>query len=98
MNWLHELWFSYFWPSLQGNGPEALVQTIVYGAIAVAIWPPAREAIKRFTQRHANELKAHVVAEQSHLHAKLDHIILNSKSIPNKVPGIPDHHQPKGAA
>lgn len=32
MTWLHTLWFNYFWPSLQGNGPEALMQTVVYGA------------------------------------------------------------------
>jgi hypothetical protein len=76
------MWFGYFWPSLQGNGPEALVQTVVYGAVAVVVWPPARKAIERFAKRHADDLKAHVEAEQGKLHAKLDHIISESPDIP----------------
>ena len=83
MNWLHELWFGYFWPSLQGNGPEALVQTVVYGAIALILIPPIRRAIERFAKRHVDSIKAHAEnlhaetrahAEDLHktLHARLD--------------------------
>jgi len=42
MHWLHHLWFGYFVPSLWGNGPEALVQTVVYAALAVIFIPPVR--------------------------------------------------------
>lgn len=76
MHELNYLWVGYFWASLKGNGPEALVQTIVYGAIAVAIWPPARRAIERFTKRHAEEL-----------HAKLDH---NAKLMAHIIKHHPD--------
>ena len=43
MHVLYVLWYGYAWPSLKGNGPEALIQTIVYGALAVAIYPPLRK-------------------------------------------------------
>jgi hypothetical protein len=46
-HWLPSLWFGYTWPSLKGNGPEALVQTIVYGAVAIILIPPVRKFIKR---------------------------------------------------
>ena len=94
VNWLHELWFGYFWPSLQGNGPEALVQTVVYGAIALVFIPPVR----RFVARHVEAIKAHVTAEHAHLHAKLDHVILHTKAIPNEIPGLPPDKQPKPSA
>ena len=90
---MSNLWFGYFWPSLQGNGPEALVQTVVYGAIALIFVPP----IRKFIQRHVESIKQHIEQENAHIHAKLNHVILNSKSIPNEVPGLPDKHQPKGA-
>ena len=67
MNWLYTLYFGYLWPSLKGNGPEALAQTIIYGLAAVALYPPLRKAAKR---------------EAEHLHAKLDHVIKHSKDIP----------------
>ena len=79
---MSNLWFNYFWSSLKGNGPEALVQTVVYGAIAVAIWPPARKAIDRFAKRHADDLKAHVAAENAAIHEKLDHVIKHHPDIP----------------
>ena len=28
---IHELWFTYFWPSLQGNGPEDLISYLIIG-------------------------------------------------------------------
>ena len=64
-----------FWPSLNGNGPEALAQTLVYGLIAVALIPPIRRAIERFTKRHVDSIKAHVTAEHQLVHDKLDHVI-----------------------
>lgn len=55
---MYTLWFGYFWPSLKGNGPEALVQTVVYAAAAVLLIP----RVRRFLTRH-------IVTP---LHAKLD--------------------------
>jgi hypothetical protein len=79
-HWLYSLYFGYVWPSLKGNGPEALVQTVLYAAIAYLFYPPFRAWIR-----------GHVSA----LHAKLNHIILFHPDIPNEVPGLPDEHQPK---
>jgi hypothetical protein len=67
VHWLSDLWFSYFWPSLQGNGPEAIVQTLVYGIIAAIFIPPVRRWIK-----HENDL----------VHDKLNHLIHHTKGIP----------------
>jgi hypothetical protein len=101
-HWLPNLWFNYAWPSDKGNGPEALQQTIIYAAIAVLLIPPIRKAIERFAKRHVESIKNHIVAENKAIHEKLDrheklqhHIILNSRSIPNEVPGIAAKHQPK---
>lgn len=30
-----------------------------------------------------------------HLHAKLDHLIIHTEGVPNEVPGVPAHRQPK---
>jgi len=67
MNWLYTLWYGYFWPSLKGNGPEALIQTLVYGAIAYFLVP----AVKSWVDNHMSEL-----------HKKVDHIIRHSPDIP----------------
>ena len=67
MHWLYGLWFNYFWPSLKGNGPEALVQTAVYGTIAVIFIPPVRKWARR---------------EAEKLHGKLDHVIKHHPDIP----------------
>ncbi len=67
MSWLYTLWYAYAWPSLKGNGPEALVQTVVYAAIAMAVYPPLRR-----WSRH----------ELEHMHAKMDHIIKWHPDIP----------------
>ena len=66
------LWFGYAWPSLKGNGPEALIQTVAYAAVAVAVYPPLRHWASR---------------ETAHLHAKMDHIILHHPDIPPFHPG-----------
>ena len=67
MNWLYVLWYGYFWPSLKGNGPEALVQTVVYGLLAYLFLPP---------------VKAYIDAHVDSIHAKLNHVIKHSKDIP----------------
>jgi hypothetical protein len=86
VNWLTSLWDNTFWPSLNGNGPEALAQTLVYGLIAIALIPPIRRAIERFTKRHVDSIKAHVTAEHKLVHDKLDHVIKHSKDIPDYKP------------
>jgi hypothetical protein len=82
-DWASNLWFGYTWPSLKGNGPEALVQTIVYAGVAVILIPPVRKAIEKFAKRHVNAIKAHVSAEHDALHEKIDHIIKHTAAIPN---------------
>jgi len=62
-----EWWFVWIYPSLRGNGPEAVVQTVLYAMIAVAVYPPLRHWGER-------ELK--------HVHAKLDHFAKHSPDIP----------------
>jgi hypothetical protein len=81
-DWASNLWFGYTWPSLKGNGPEALVQTIVYGAIAVVLIPPVRKAIEKFAKRHVDSIKAHVSAEHDALHDKVDHLIKHTHGVP----------------
>lgn len=68
MHWLQTLWFGYAWPSLKGNGPEALIQTVVYGALAVIFVPVVRRFVK---------------TEMRKVHAKLDHVIRYHPDIPD---------------
>lgn len=74
-HWLYVMWFSYFWPSLKGNGPEAIVQTVLYGAIAYFLVPPVREYINE----HMRKLHEKV----DHSHALMQHIIKNHPDIPD---------------
>jgi len=67
MGWLHELWFGYFWPSLQGNGPEDILSYLVIGGGVTLI---GQKLLKEWRAHHA------------HLHAKLDHIIEHHPDIP----------------
>lgn len=57
MQW-HHVWYGYFVPSLWGNGPEAIFQTVLYGLIALAVVPPFRH----WFERHIKSI-----------HEKLDH-------------------------
>lgn len=75
---LYILWFGYFKPSLYGNGPEALVQTAAYAAIALAIYPPIRKWVEH--EAHSGEQL---------LHDKLDHIIHHHPDIPDFKPKTP---------
>ena len=45
------LWYGYNWPSLKGNGPEAIDQTIVYAAIGLMLYPPLRKWSRRELKR-----------------------------------------------
>lgn len=67
MGWLHTLWFGYFWPSCQGNGPEAILEIAILAALGRLFWP----LIKRELHK-GDEL----------LHQKLDHIIRHHPGIP----------------
>ena len=78
MHTLWYLWIAYFWPSLKGNGPEALVQTLVYAAIAIVLYPPLRDWITH--EAHSGEKL---------LHDKLDHIIKHHPDVPPFVPPAP---------
>jgi hypothetical protein len=78
MHWLWVLYFDYLWPSLKSNGPEAAAQTIVYGAIAFAVYPPLRRWSKRELEK--------VHAKLDEAHEKIDHVILHSTDIPPFVP------------
>jgi hypothetical protein len=73
-HWLWSLWFGYVYPSLKGNGPEAICQTIVYGIIALIVVPPFRRFIKH---------------EAEKLHSKLDHSIRIGEHIVKHHPDIP---------
>lgn len=75
---LHTLWFGYFVPSFWGNGPEAIAQTVLYGAIALLFVPPFR----RWMQRHVDSIKEHLSGGDKELHEKLDHIIFHHPDIP----------------
>ena len=80
MHTLYVLWFGYFKPSLYGNGPEALIQTVAYAAVAVAVYPPLR----KWATKEERAMRAE-------LHSKVDHIIKNHPDIPDYVsPGHTD--------
>ena len=79
MGWLHHLWFGYFVPSLWGNGPEAIVQTVVYGLAAVLFIPPVRkffkrhfEAAKELAERHHEEHLALIAKHHKEAMRKAD--------------------------
>jgi len=77
VNWVNYVWIDYFWASLKGNGPEALVQTVVYGAVAALFIP----AVRRFEKR--------LHAKLDLVHAKLDHVIEHHPDIPPFDPSAP---------
>ena len=82
---MHEivyLWIEYFWSSLKGNGPEALVQTAAYGVIAAVLVP----AVRHFLHREFDKVKTHVSGENALIHAKMDHIIKHHPDIPDFNP------------
>lgn len=72
MHLLWYVWINYFWASLKGNGPEALIQTIVYAAIAMAVYPPLRKWAAGETHKLHDKLDAHhtELLEQAERHHK----------------------------
>ena len=76
-HWLYTAWFGYTWPSLKGNGPEALVQTVVYALLAYLFIPPFR----RWVNAHFKAQKK----SSDDVHLKLDHIIKHHPDIPKFV-------------
>jgi hypothetical protein len=98
---------TWVWPAggsggIWGDVVGSFLWVIFAGIVTIVVYPPIREAVKRWMAGHTAEVKAHISSEQRKIHQKLDrheklqhHIILNSRSIPNEVPGIADEHQPK---
>ena len=84
------LWFTYVWPSLKGNGPEDLLATILVAVIASVLWPPTRRRIEAFAARHVKSIKQHVTDEHQAVRDRLDHIIEHHPDIPDFVPK--EHH------
>ena len=80
------IWTGYFWPSIQGNGPEALVQTIVYGTIAIILVPP----IRRWFKAEYERIHAKIDFGHKELHKKLDHNADVLHHIVKHTRGIPD--------
>lgn len=74
LNELHHLWFTYGWPSLQGNGPEDGMRTLAAVVLASVFYPPFHRFIRREWER---------------MHAKLDHIIEHHPNIPPFPKGRP---------
>ena len=70
MNWLHGLWFGYFWPSDKGNGPEALTQTVVYAAVGIYFIPKVRAWVNGHMAAIHKKLDTH---HQEHLELVKQH-------------------------
>lgn len=88
MTWAHTLWFGYTWPSLKGNGPEAIIQTVAYAVIAVAVWPVARRFARREMAKVHERVDAHrdeLLAELAETRRALHHLIKHSA-----MPDLPD--------
>lgn len=56
MHWLYHYWFTYEWPSLQGNGPEDVTSSLTKIALAMALIPVIRKFIKREVAKAHAEL------------------------------------------
>ena len=54
---LYVFWYGYTYPSLKGNGPEALFQTVLYGAIAIAFIPLIRKFLRSELAKANGEVK-----------------------------------------
>jgi hypothetical protein len=82
MNWLHHFWFTYEWPSDQGNGPEAVSEMLLVAFFGTLLIP----RVRRWWKRHIEDLKNHISGENKDLHEKLDHIIKHHPDIPPMPP------------
>ena len=63
-NWFHHLWFVWFLPSLQGNGPEDLLALILVGGLLT--W------LGRLCVREWRAHKAKMAEEHQKIHERLD--------------------------
>jgi hypothetical protein len=81
MSWLSHQWFTYWWSSDKGNGPEAITEMVGVAFFGSLLIP----RVRRWWKRHIEDLKAHAVGENKLLHEKLDHIIKNHPDIPTFV-------------
>lgn len=80
-NWAHHIWFTYFWPSLMGNGPEDVFRTTVALILAYIFIPRVRAFFQRGWGHLHDKLDG---LHQSHneIHEKLDHVIRHHPDIP----------------
>jgi hypothetical protein len=60
VHWLWYQWFTYWWPSDKGNGPENIQWTALALVATAVLYPPIKHAIKR---------------EFEKIHHKLDHAL-----------------------
>jgi hypothetical protein len=85
--WSWPRFLSDFWPLDKATvGPNLLASLLwglTVGAFLLIFWPPFRRSMDNWVHKHTE-----------HLHAKLDHLIVNHPDVPNHVEGIPDHKQP----
>ena len=60
MHWLSTQWFTYWWPSDKGNGPENVQWTVLALIVASLLLPRVRKFFKRhFESVHAKLDKHH---------------------------------------
>lgn len=81
MSWLAHLWFTYFWSSDKGNGPEALQQTVVYAAVAALFVP----VVRHFIERHVQSLKAHISSEHAALR---EHVMAEHQKVHDRLDAL----------
>ena len=79
------------WPAggsggIWGDVVGTLVWVVIAGIVTYLLYPPVREALKRYEQRHLAAIKEHVTAESAELHRKIDHIIKHHPDIPPLPP------------
>lgn len=78
---------NWVWPAggsggIWGDVVGTLIWVVIAGIVTYLLYPPVREALKRYEQRHLAAIKAHVTAENAALHKKLNHIIVHHPDIP----------------
>ncbi len=97
MHEVNYIWVDYFWASLKSNGPEALVQTVVYGALAYTFVPAVRKWVHhKFTILHDKMDSQHAErmaqAERHHeAHMKATKVVKSpvARKAPAKPPVAP---------
>lgn len=81
-----------FWPldasRVAPNVLAALVQWTILGFLAYLVYPPFHRAVERYTQRHVDDLKAHVTAEHAKLHERIDHTHARLDALHNRLDGL----------